>query len=118
MAEADAQTTGHTSAGRADERAAALPNLTRRDEVRRKWLLVTPALVVLALAAGLFLPHPAELVTGLAAVAAWVAVLSLALAVVETLQAKMRLLRVPATTLAGIAVALVGVVAAAAGAQL
>ena len=46
------------------------------------------------------------------------AALSLALAVVETLQAKMRLLRVPATTLAGIAVALVGVVAAAAGAQL
>ncbi len=35
-----------------------------------------------------------------------------ALAVVETLQAKMRLLRVPATTLAGIAVALVGVVRA------
>ncbi len=51
MAEADAQTTGHTSTGRADGRAAALPNLTRRDEVRRKWLLVAPALVVLALAA-------------------------------------------------------------------
>jgi formate hydrogenlyase subunit 4 len=89
-----------------------------RDLALLTWAAAARHWVVLVLAAGLFLPHPSGLVTGLATVAAWVAVLSLALAVVETLQAKMRLLRVPATTLAGIAVALVGVVAAAAGAQL
>ncbi len=89
-----------------------------RDLALLTWSAAARHWVVLVLAAGLFLPHPDALVPGLAAVAAWVAALSLALAVVETLQAKMRLLRVPATTLAGIAVALVGVVAAAAGAQL
>jgi formate hydrogenlyase subunit 4 len=89
-----------------------------RDLALLTWAAAARHWVVLVLAAGLFAPHPAGLVTGLAAVASWVAVLSLALAVVETLQAKMRLLRVPATTLAGIAVALVGVVAASAGAQL
>jgi formate hydrogenlyase subunit 4 len=89
-----------------------------RDLALLTWAAAARHWVVLVLAAGLFLPHPSGLVTGLATVAAWVTVLSLALAVVETLQAKMRLLSVPATTLAGIAVALVGVVAAAAGAQL
>jgi formate hydrogenlyase subunit 4 len=89
-----------------------------RDLALLTWAAAARHWVVLVLAAGLFLPHPEALGTGLLAVAGWVAVLAVALAVVETLQPKMRLLRVPATTLAGVAVALVGVVAAVAGAQL
>lgn len=89
-----------------------------RDLALLTWASAARHWVVLVLAAGLFLPHPDALGPGLAVVAAWVVALTLVLAVVETLQAKMRLLRVPATTLAGVAVALVGVVAAAAGAQL
>jgi spermidine/putrescine transport system permease protein len=50
MAEAGAQSDAMASPG-TGEPAASLPDITRRDEVRRKWLLVTPALVVLTLAA-------------------------------------------------------------------
>ena len=61
------------------------------------------------LAAELFLPHPAGFAAGLAALAAGSLVLCAALAVVETAQAKMRILRVPALLALGSLVALVGV---------
>jgi formate hydrogenlyase subunit 4 len=89
-----------------------------RDLALLVWGAAARHWVALVLAAGLFLPHPEGLWTGLLTVAAWVAALTAALAVVESMQAKMRLLRVPATTLAAIAVALVGVVALAAGTRL
>ena len=82
------------------------------------WASAARHWVALVLAAGLFLPHPGTPWAGLLVVGAWVAALTGALAVVESTQAKMRLLRVPAATLAAIAVALVGVVALAAGTQL
>ncbi len=68
------------------------------------------------LAAGLFLPHPHDMAGGLAALAAGVAALVMALALMETWQAKMRLLRVPALLAGGAAVALLGVVSQVAGA--
>lgn len=89
-----------------------------RDLALLVWASAARHWVALVLAAGLFLPHPDAPWTGPAAVAGWVAALAGALAVVESTQAKMRLLRVPAATLAAIAVALVGVVALAAGSQL
>src|SRR5690606_35215842 len=87
-----------------------------RDLALMEWTGAARHWVVIVLAAALFLPHPAGAAGGLAALGAGVVVLVGALALVETWQAKMRLLRVPPTLLAGIAVALVGVAAAAAGA--
>ncbi len=88
-----------------------------RDLALLTWAAAARHWVVLVLAAGLFLPHPAALVPGLAVLAGTLVLLVVTLAVVETVQAKMRLLRVPATVLAAIAVALVGVASAAIGAH-
>jgi formate hydrogenlyase subunit 4 len=79
------------------------------------WAAAARHWVVLVLAAGLFLPHPAGFVPGLLALAAGVAALVAALAVIETWQAKMRLLRAPALLAAGAAVALIGLAAHVAG---
>ena len=64
---------------------------------------------MLALAAGLFLPHPRGFGGTLAAFAAALVLLCAALAVTETAQAKMRILRVPSMLAVGWVVALVGV---------
>jgi hypothetical protein len=61
------------------------------------------------------MPHPAAFWPGLAALAGAVALLVGALALVETWQAKMRLLRVPPLLLAGVAVALLGLLGHVAG---
>jgi formate hydrogenlyase subunit 4 len=87
-----------------------------RDLALLQWAAAARHWVILVLAAGLFMPHPAAFWPGLAALAGGVAVLVVALALVETWQAKMRLLRVPPLLLAGVAVALLGLLSQAAGA--
>jgi len=89
-----------------------------RDLALLTWAAAARHWVVLVLAAGLFLPHPSGLAPGLAVLAGSLVLLVVALAVVETSQAKMRLLRVPPTLFAGVVVALIGVASAAAGAHL
>jgi formate hydrogenlyase subunit 4 len=86
-----------------------------RDLALLQWASAARHWVVLVLAAGLFLPHPAGFWPGLAALVAGVAALVVALALVETWQAKLRLLRVPPLLLAGVAVALLGLLSQAAG---
>ena len=81
-----------------------------RDLAMLTWAAAARHWVVLVLAAGLFLPHPAGFAGALAALAAGVAALVVALGLVETWQAKMRLLRVPSLLGAVAAVALLGVV--------
>jgi formate hydrogenlyase subunit 4 len=71
--------------------------------------------VVLALAAGLYLPHPGDLAGGLAAMALAMTALVAGLGLVETWHAKMRLLRVPPVLLAGVGIALLGLVSEVAG---
>jgi heme A synthase len=66
----------------------------------------------------LFLPHPARFGAGLGALAAALLVLCAALALTETAQAKMRLLRAPSLLGLGSVVALVGVGAWVAGGPL
>jgi len=79
-----------------------------RDLALLQWAVAARHWVILVLAAGLFLPHPAGFWPGLGALAAGVAALVAALALIETWHAKMRLLRVPPVLLAGVAVALLG----------
>lgn len=86
-----------------------------RDLAMLQWAAAARHWVVLVLAAGLFLPHPRALGPSLAALALGVTALVVGLGVVETWQAKMRLLRVPPILLAGTGVALLGVVTWVAG---
>jgi formate hydrogenlyase subunit 4 len=67
------------------------------------------------LGAGLFLPHPRGFWSGLAALVAGVAALAAGLALVETWQAKMRLLRVPRLLAAACGIALLGLASWVAG---
>jgi formate hydrogenlyase subunit 4 len=87
-----------------------------RDLAMLTWAAAARHWVVLVIAAGLYLPHPSGFAGGLAALAAGLAALVAALALVETWQAKMRLLRVPSLLAGGAAVALLGVVSQVAGA--
>ena len=89
-----------------------------RDLAYLQWAGAARHWVVLVLAAGLFLPHPAGAIGGLAVVLAWVAVLTGVLALLETLVAKMRLLRVPALGGGTVALALVGIITWLAGVTL
>jgi formate hydrogenlyase subunit 4 len=66
-----------------------------RDLAYLQWSLAARHWVVMLLAASLFLPHPSGAAAGLAAVLGWVIALTALLALVETMTAKMRLLRVP-----------------------
>ncbi|MGD9695384.1 MAG: respiratory chain complex I subunit 1 family protein [Thermoleophilia bacterium] len=86
-----------------------------RDLALLQWAAAARHWVVLVLAAGLFLPHPGGVAAGLASLAAGLAALVVALAVAETWQAKMRLLRIPHALGAGCVVVLLGVLAGAAG---
>jgi formate hydrogenlyase subunit 4 len=86
-----------------------------RDLALLQWASAARHWAILVLAAGLFMPHPAAFWPGLAALAGAVALLVGALALVETWQAKMRLLRVPPLLLAGVAVALLGLLGHVAG---
>jgi formate hydrogenlyase subunit 4 len=80
-----------------------------RDLAYLQWSVAARHWIVLVLMAGLFLPHPASAWLGLVVVVAEVAALTCVLAVIETVQAKMRLLRVPYLLGAGSAIALAGV---------
>ncbi|MGA2014076.1 MAG: NADH-quinone oxidoreductase subunit H [Solirubrobacteraceae bacterium] len=79
-----------------------------RDLAFLQWAAAARHWVVLVLGAELFLPHGRGFAAGLVVLAAEVAALCAALAVVETNQAKMRLLRVPALLGVGCAIALAG----------
>jgi formate hydrogenlyase subunit 4 len=80
-----------------------------RDLAYLQWSAAARHWIVLVLMAGLFLPHPAGAVTGLGVVLGWVLVLTVALALIETWRAKLRLLVVPQLTAAVCAVALLGI---------
>ena len=82
-----------------------------RDLALLEWSAAARHWIVLVLAAGLFLPHWGGFGLQLACQAAGVALLCAALAVSETAQAKMRILRAPGLLLGGCLLALVGLAA-------
>jgi formate hydrogenlyase subunit 4 len=86
-----------------------------RDLAFLHWASAARHWVVLVLSAELFLPHGGSFVARLGATVAWVAVLCAALALVETVQAKMRIMRVPRLLAVGAVVALAGVATTIAG---
>jgi formate hydrogenlyase subunit 4 len=79
-----------------------------RDLALLQWAAAARHWVVLVLGAELFLPHTGGFAASLGLLAAGVAVLCGSLALVETAQAKMRILRVPALVGVGCAIALAG----------
>jgi formate hydrogenlyase subunit 4 len=79
-----------------------------RDLALLHWAAAARHWIVLVLAAELFVPHPAGVAGRLAALAAALVGLCVALALTETAQAKMRILRVPGLLALGCLVALVG----------
>jgi formate hydrogenlyase subunit 4 len=79
-----------------------------RDLALLQWAAAARHWVVLVLAAGLFLPHPHGFVASLGAEVVGVIALCGALALVETYEAKMRILRVPLLLGLGCAIALAG----------
>jgi formate hydrogenlyase subunit 4 len=80
-----------------------------RDLAFLQWAAAARHWVMLVLGAELFLPHWGGFAASLGLLAAGVVALCGALALVETTQAKMRILRVPALLGVGCAIALVGV---------
>ncbi len=82
-----------------------------RDLAYLQWAAAARHWIVLALAAQVFLPHPREIWLQLALVLVALVVLCGALAVVETLVAKMRVLLVPRVLAIGAAAALLGIAA-------
>jgi len=81
-----------------------------RDLALLEWSAAARHWIVLVLAAELFLPHWGGFGLELASSAAGVGLLCLALALTETAQAKMRILRVPALLAGGCLLALIGLV--------
>jgi formate hydrogenlyase subunit 4 len=79
-----------------------------RDLALLHWAAAARHWVVLVLGAGLFLPHPRGFAESLGVQVAEVIALCAALAVVETSEAKMRILRVPLVLGVGCAIALAG----------
>ncbi|MBS1881653.1 MAG: NADH-quinone oxidoreductase subunit H [Actinobacteria bacterium] len=79
-----------------------------RDLALLQWSAAARHWIVLVLAAGLFLPHWGGFGAQLAYLAAGLALLCLGLAVCETAQAKMRILRVPGLLMGGCLLAFVG----------
>jgi formate hydrogenlyase subunit 4 len=86
-----------------------------RDLAFLQWAAAARHWVVLVLAAELFLPHWGGFPASLALLAAELVALCVALAVCETAQAKMRILRVPAVLSLGCVIALAGAVSYVAG---
>jgi formate hydrogenlyase subunit 4 len=86
-----------------------------RDLAFLQWAAAARHMVVLVLGAELFLPHWGGFAASLSLLVAGVAVLCCALAVGETAQAKMRILRVPALLGLGCVIALAGAVSYVAG---
>ena len=80
-----------------------------RDLAYLHWVAAARHWLMLTLAAALFLPHPRGFAGGLAVLAVSVPVFCVALAITETAQAKLRILRVPSLLGFGSVVALVGI---------
>jgi formate hydrogenlyase subunit 4 len=81
-----------------------------RDLAYLQWAAAARHWIMLVLAAELFLPHPAGFLGSLAVTAVAMPLMCVALAVVESWQAKMRLLRVPRLLATGTGLCLVGLV--------
>jgi formate hydrogenlyase subunit 4 len=79
-----------------------------RDLALLQWAAAARHWIVLVLVAEVAMPHPGPFAVQLAWLAAWLLVLAVLLAVIETAQAKMRILRVPLLLGGGIAVCLLG----------
>jgi formate hydrogenlyase subunit 4 len=80
-----------------------------RDLAYLHWVSAARHWLMLTLAAALFLPHPRGFAGGVAALGVSLLVLCVGLAITETAQAKMRILRVPSLLSFGSVVALVGI---------
>jgi len=93
----------------------ALLEYAGRDLALLEWSAAARHWIVLVLAAELYLPHWGGFATQLAYLAAGVALLCVALALTETAQAKMRILRAPALLLGGCLLALAGLASRLAG---
>jgi len=79
-----------------------------RDLALLQWAAAARHWIVLVLVAEVAMPHPGSFPVQLAWLAAWLVALAVSLAVVETAQAKMRILRVPMLLAGGTAVCLLG----------
>ena len=79
-----------------------------RDLALLQWAAAARHWIVLVLVAEVAMPHPGPFAAQLAWLAGWLLALAVALAVIETAQAKMRILRVPLLLGGGIAVCLLG----------
>jgi formate hydrogenlyase subunit 4 len=82
-----------------------------RDLALLQWATSARHWIVLALSAAIFLPHPAGFASGVASLPLVLGALALALALLETLVAKLRILLVPRVLGAGAALALFALVA-------
>ena len=80
-----------------------------RDLALLQWSMAARHWLVLALAAGIFLPHPSGFAAGVALFPVAVGGLAVALGVLETLVAKLRILLAPRLVSVGAAAALLGV---------
>jgi formate hydrogenlyase subunit 4 len=81
-----------------------------RDLALLQWAVAARHWLMLALAAAVFLPHPHGFVSGLAVLPLQIGAVAVALGLLETLVAKMRILLVPRLLGAGAGVALLAVV--------
>lgn len=81
-----------------------------RDLAYLQWVAAARHWIVLVLTAELVLPHGGSAWWRLAETAAWLPALCVALALTETWQAKLRILRVPRLLLAGMAIGVTGLV--------
>ena len=88
-----------------------------RDQALLQWAGAARHWIMLVLVAEVALPHPGSFAAQVAWLAGWLLALALVLAVVETLQAKMRILRVPVLLGAGVALCLLGLVSSLLGAS-
>jgi formate hydrogenlyase subunit 4 len=79
-----------------------------RDLALLQWAAAARHWIVLVLVAEVAMPHPGPFVVQLGWLAAWLAALATLLAVIETAQAKMRILRVPMLLGGGAAVGFLG----------
>ena len=88
-----------------------------RDQALLQWAAAARHWIMLVLVAELALPHPGPFAVQLAWLAGWLLALAAVLAVIETLQAKMRILRVPLLLGGGAALCLLGLVSSLLGAS-
>ncbi len=88
-----------------------------RDQALLQWAAAARHWIMLVLVAELALPHPGPFAVQLAWLAGWLLALAAVLAVIETLQAKMRILRVPLLLGGGVALCLLGLVSSLLGAS-